>query len=143
MMMKCLDLCQLIAQQPQCFLLLALKPLLGRCKIRARLAYAGGVFAGVYPWNCERHAGVEFTYCFRSIVVALAFYHQRRVGNPRALGELKIRLGAIDFRTRDLHFGSLRERDHLQSAPGEPRLTYCRCPWSTERCERVMIHERV
>src|SRR5213593_1348454 len=41
MMMKRLDLCQLIAQQPQRFLLFALKSLLGSCKIRARLAYAG------------------------------------------------------------------------------------------------------
>src|SRR5207244_13155547 len=41
MMMKCLDLCQLIAQQPHRFLLFALKSLLGGCKIRTRLAYAG------------------------------------------------------------------------------------------------------
>src|SRR5213593_4113773 len=40
-MMKCLDLCQLIPQQPQCFLLFALKSLLGSCKIRARLSHAG------------------------------------------------------------------------------------------------------
>src|SRR5206468_8712505 len=40
-MMKRLDLCQLIAQQPQCFLLFALKSLLNSCKIRARLSHAG------------------------------------------------------------------------------------------------------
>src|SRR5437764_12122220 len=58
MMMKRLDLCQLIAQQPQRFLLFALKSLLGGCKISARLAYAGRVFAGVCPWNREPQAGV-------------------------------------------------------------------------------------
>src|SRR6266542_1853767 len=43
-MMKRLDLCQLIPQQPQCFLLSALKSLLGSCKTRARLPHAGGIF---------------------------------------------------------------------------------------------------
>src|SRR5947209_5135212 len=66
-MMKRLDLCQLIAQQPQGFLLFALKSLLGGCKICARLAYAGRVFAGIYPWHGERHAGVEFAYRFRGV----------------------------------------------------------------------------
>src|SRR5262249_26677891 len=74
-MMKRLDLCQLIAQQPQRFLLFALKSLLGGCKIRLGLAYAGRVFAGVYPWNCERQPRVEFTYRFRGIIVALTFHH--------------------------------------------------------------------
>src|SRR6266496_4095173 len=40
-MMKRLDLCQLIAQQSQRLLLFALKSLLGSCKICARLAHAG------------------------------------------------------------------------------------------------------
>src|SRR5207247_1323663 len=61
-MMKRLDLCQLIAQQAQRLLLFALKSLLGSCKICARLAHAGRIFAGIHPWDCERHAGVEFTY---------------------------------------------------------------------------------
>src|SRR5436190_13980321 len=62
-MMKRLDLCQLIAQQSQCFLLFALESLLGSCNIRARLPHAGCIFTWIHPWNCERHAGVEFTYC--------------------------------------------------------------------------------
>src|SRR5206468_1702987 len=89
MMMKRLDLCQLIAQQPHRFLLFALKSLLGGCKICARLAYGSRVFAGIYPWNRERQAGVEFTHCLRGIVVALTFHHQCRVWNPGALSKLK------------------------------------------------------
>ena len=90
MMMERLDLCQLITQESQRFLLFTFKSLLGSCKIRARLAYSGGIFAGIYPWDGERHAGVEFTHRLRGVVVALAFYHQRRIGNPRALRELKL-----------------------------------------------------
>src|SRR5437879_6360424 len=84
-MMKCLDLCQLIAQQPQCFLLFALKSLLGSCKVRARLSHAGCIFTWIDPWDCERHASVEFAHRLCSVIVTLAFYHQRRVGNPRAV----------------------------------------------------------
>src|SRR5262249_8951745 len=74
-MMKRFDLCQLISQQSQRFLLFALKTLLGGCKVRACLAYSGGVFRRIYPWDCERHASIEFAYRFCGIIVSLAFYH--------------------------------------------------------------------
>src|SRR5438552_7808246 len=57
-MMKRLDLCQLIAQQAQRLLLFALKSLLGSCKICARLAHAGPIFSWIHPSAWDRHAGV-------------------------------------------------------------------------------------
>src|ERR1044071_5410232 len=48
--MKRLDLCQVVAQKSQRLFLFALESLFCSCKTCARLAYASGVFARVYPW---------------------------------------------------------------------------------------------
>ena len=63
-MMQRFDLCQLIAQQPQRFLLFALKSLaqLLRRFCAAPHEQPRRVFAGIHPWHRERHAGVEFAH---------------------------------------------------------------------------------
>src|SRR4029450_11396359 len=81
-MMKRLNLCQLIAQYPQRFLLFALKSLLGSCKICARFAHPRRILAWIYPRDCERHARVKLADCFCGIIIALALDHQCRVRNP-------------------------------------------------------------
>src|SRR5438105_5967030 len=52
--MRRLDFFQLIAEESECFLFLAIKSLLGGADVLASLAHTGRIFPRIQPWNGER-----------------------------------------------------------------------------------------
>ncbi len=89
-MMRRLDFFQLIAQEPQRFLLFAVETLFRGADVLASFANSSGIFYGIHPGHGERNSGIQFADRLRRIVVALSFHHQRWVRDPGAARELKL-----------------------------------------------------
>ena len=123
--MRCLDLLQLIAEQPERFLLHAVQ--LGLCggEVAPSLFGRRGVFSVAYPWDAEGDARVEFARNVLGVVIPLPLHRDRRIGNPLAPGKLyffplglDLRLNRANLRALNQHQGPELRQRQVHAAQG-------------------------
>jgi hypothetical protein len=88
MVIRRLDLLQLIAEQPEGFLLHALQLGLRGGEVALGPFGSRGVFSVVYPRDAEGDARVKFARKMLGVVISLALHVDRGIGNPIATGKL-------------------------------------------------------
>jgi hypothetical protein len=143
MVMRRLDLLQLIAEQPEGFLLHTVQLSLRGCVVALGLFGSRGIFSVVYPGDAEGDARVEFAGKMLGVVVALALDHNRGIGNPLATGKLHFFLLGLDLRLSRANLRALSQHPGPELRQRQVHAARSLLPRYAERVEGVTVHQDV